>query len=254
MTEDLEFAIGLARNAGDIMREKFVLGINKEWKEDLTPVTAADIEINELVMQAVQEKYPSYSFIGEEGSREIESEYTWVCDPIDGTIPFSHGIPTFAFSLALIKNGESILGVIYDPLCDRLLHAEKDAGSFLNGDKISVSKDSKLQRTTYVEIGGYTILPKLQESVAQTGCQVLTHYSAVYAGLLVATGQLIGQVYKGDKPWDVAAIKIIVEEAGGKATDLKGGEQRYDRNVLGFVASNGLVHDEFLSLIRPLLL
>ncbi len=253
MSENLTFAINLARQAGKIMKQNFSLGMKKEWKDDSQPLTVTDTEINALVLRAVQEKYPTYSFIGEEGSRLIESEYTWVCDPVDGTIPFSHGFPTFVFSLALVKNGESILGIIYDPMCDRLLHAEKGTGAFLNGKKISVSKKAKLGGGMFVEIGGYSKLPKLQETVASTGCRILTFYSCVYAGMLVASGELVGQVYKSNEPYDAAAVKIVVEEAGGKVTNLRGGEQRYDKKINGFIASNGLIHQELVDFIRPML-
>ncbi|MDO8552650.1 MAG: inositol monophosphatase family protein [bacterium] len=254
MNETLEFAVGLAREAGEIMRQNFKLGMNKEWKvEDNSPVTETDIKINALVMNAVQKKYPTYSFVGEEGSRIIESEYTWVCDPIDGTIPFSHGYPTFVFSLALTRNGESILGVIYDPIMDRLLHAEKGKGAFLNGSKISVSKDTQFTKRLFIETGGNSMLPSLENVLANEGCRTVSFYSCVYAAMLIASGQLAAGVYKADRPWDAAAVKIIVEEAGGKVTDLEGKEQRYDQKINGFIASNGRVHQQLVDLIRPLL-
>jgi len=246
----LDFAISMAREAGALMKQNFSLGMKKEWKDDHTPLTATDTKINALVLEAVQSTYPSHSFVGEEGSNVIESEYTWVCDPVDGTVPFSHGWPTFVFSLALTQNGESILGVIYDPICDRLLHAEKGGGAFLNGTKIHVSQDAQLGKTTFV---GFSKLPHLQEVLMADGCRVPTFFSCVYAGMLIATGELVGQIYKYDKPWDGAAVKVLVEEAGGKVTDLEGKEQRYDKEINGFVASNGLVHQRLIDLIRPLL-
>lgn len=249
----LDFATSLAQKAGTLMRENFSLGMKKEWKEDTTPVTATDTKINEMVLKACEANYPQYSFIGEEGSRLIESEYSWVCDPIDGTMPFSYGWPTFAFSLALTRKGESILGVIYDPICDRLLHAEKGTGTFLNGKKIRVSEAPKLDLTTFVETTGSRNFPMLQDRLIAAGCRVLGLYSCVYGGMLVAAGELVGCIYKYDKPWDAAAVKIIVEEAGGKVTDLKGVEQRYDATINGFIASNGVVHQELIELIQPLL-
>ncbi len=252
--EATDFAISLAREAGALMKKNFSLGMKKEWKADSTPLTATDTEINARVLNALQEKYPSHSFMGEEGSRVIEGEYAWVCDPIDGTMPFSHGWPTFVFSLALTKDGESILGVIYDPICDRILYAEKGKGAFLNGVRISVSKEMSLGRTSFIETGGYSVLPDLQAVLAKnTTCRIFTLFSCVYAGMLVATGEIAGQIYKYDKPWDAAAVKIIVEEAGGKVTDLQGKDQRYDKIINGFVASNGLVHQELIETIASVL-
>ena len=253
MNDDLKFATGLARQAGKIMRQNFSLGMKKEWKEDSTPITVTDTEINALVLNAIQKKYPMHSFVGEEGSRLIESEYTWVCDPVDGTMPFSHGWPTFVFSLALTKNGESMLGVIYDPMMDRLLHAEKGKGAFLNGKKISVAKDPSLSRTSFISISSDIRLSSLRETLRAEGCHVPTLYSCVYTSMLVATGEFLAEIYAYNKPWDAASVKIIVEEAGGKVTDLKGEEQRYDKEINGFIASNGLVHQKLVDLIWPLL-
>ncbi|OGG60902.1 hypothetical protein A3C86_02775 [Candidatus Kaiserbacteria bacterium RIFCSPHIGHO2_02_FULL_49_16] len=253
MDESLDFAAGLAREAGEIMRQNFALGMKKEWKEDDSPITVTDIRINSLVLEAIQKKYPAHSFVGEEGSRIIESEYAWVCDPVDGTVPFSHGYPTFVFSLALTKNGESILGVIYDPIMDRLLHAEKGKGAFLNDGRIAVSKDVEFSKRMLIETGGYSKLPTLPKVLAAGGCRVFTLYSAVYAGMLVASGELAASIYKSGEPWDGAAVKIVVEEAGGKVTDLEGKEQRYDRATNGFIASNGAIHQKLVDLIRPLL-
>src|SRR3989344_2247668 len=207
MDESLDFAVGLAREAGEIMRQNFALGMKKEWKEDNSPITAIDIKINTLVLDAIQKKYPTHSFVGEEGSRIVESEYTWVCDPIDGTIPFSHGYPTFAFSLALVRNGEPILGVIYDPIMDRLLWAEKSTGAFLTGEKISVSSEKDFSGKYFVESNNLPKTAALREMLAERGAWIPTLYSCVYAGILVATGEFTASVYPYDKPWDAAAVK-----------------------------------------------
>lgn len=253
MNDDLEFAVGLAQEAGKIMKQNFSLGMKKEWKEDNTPLTATDTEINALVLRAVQENYPTHSFVGEEDSRVKESEYTWVCDPVDGTIPFSHGWPTFVFSLALTKNGESVLGVIYDPVGDRLLRAEKNKGAFLNDEKIAVSEYSSFSSKTLIEVAGEFRLLSIRNKLTAEGCYLPVFYSCVYAGMLVATGELLANIYEYDKPWDGAAVKIIVEEAGGEVTNLRGEEQRYDRPINGFIASNGAIHQKLVDMIRPLL-
>ena len=254
MTQELEFAVGLARQAGEIMRKNFSLGMKKEWKADDTPVTATDNEINTLVMRAIQEKYPTHSFVGEEGSRIIESEYTWVCDPVDGTVPFSQGWPTFAFSLALVKNGESVLGVIYDAMGDRLVTAEKGKGAYMNGAKVSVSQNADFDKKTLVDVSGTKDkLMSLREKLLLKGSRVPVLYSSVYAGMLVALGEFATTIHEHDKPWDAAAVKVIVEEAGGKVTDLAGNDQRYDGITNGFIASNGKIHEKLVELIRPML-
>jgi myo-inositol-1(or 4)-monophosphatase len=243
----LVFAEGLAREAGKIMRENFTLGMKKEWKSDNTPLTVTDTAINQLVIETISKAYPTHSVIGEEASNLKESEYAWVCDPVDGTIPFSHGFPTFAFSLALTKNGESIVGVMYDPIMDRLISAEKGKGAYLNGKKISVSSEKTITKQSFVELNTDDRMTSLRAYLHAKECYVPCLYSCVYAAMLVATGEFVAAIYPFDKTWDAAAVKIVIEEAGGKVTDLDGNDQRYDGKVNGFVASNGHVHDELIS-------
>ncbi|MBX9765127.1 inositol monophosphatase [Patescibacteria group bacterium] len=246
----LVFAEQLAKEAGAIIRQNFSLGMRREWKSDNTPLTATDIAINHLVLEAVEKEYPTHSFIGEEGSNLKESEYAWVCDPVDGTIPFSHGYPTFAFSLALTKNGESIVGVMYDPIMDRLISAEKGKGAHLNGQKISVSSEKMITKQSFVELNTDDRMTSLRAYLHAKECYVPTFYSCVYPAMLVATGEFAAAIYPYDKPWDAAAVKIVVEEAGGKVTDLDGNDQRYDGKINGFVASNGYVHDEVIRALK----
>src|SRR3990167_6073867 len=148
-----DFAINLAYKAGERMRKDFTLGMKKEWKKDKTPVTVTDTVINRMVIDAIEKEYPSHSILGEEENKMKESEYVWVCDPIDGTVPFAHGFPIFAFSLALVKNGAPILGVIYDPMLDRLVYAEKGKGAFLNSKPIKVSSFSSFSEKTIIDGG-----------------------------------------------------------------------------------------------------
>ena len=249
-----KFAIDLAKQAGEIMRKHFSDSITKEWKKDSTPVTVADKEINELVVQTVLKNYPDYGLLAEEGgSNYTNQEYVWVCDPIDGTLPYSHAIPASTFSLALVKDGDPILGILYDPFIDRTYFAEKGKGAELNGEKITVMNDSDLAgkvigtvtwpNAPYDFMGLYNELFKLD--VRPVNMVVTTYF-----GMLVASGQLIANIFHGDSPWDIAAQKILVEEAGGKVTDLEGNQQRYDKKTAGMLASNGLVHDQLLDIIK----
>jgi len=136
-----KFAIDLAKQAGKIMRANFALAMERKWKKDGSPVTETDLKINKLVIARVKKYFSGHGVLGEEESYHSEGkEYLWVCDPVDGTVPFSHGIPTFAFSLALVKNGKPILGVIYDAALDHLYVAEAGKGAHMNGRKIKVNK------------------------------------------------------------------------------------------------------------------
>jgi len=242
-----DFAIDLAYKAGERMRKDFTLGMKKEWKEDKTPVTVTDIFVNQLVIDSISKKFPEHSILAEEISNLKDSEHVWVCDPIDGTIPFSHGFPIFAFSLALVKDGKPILGVIYDPILDRLVYAEKDKGATLNGKPIKVSSASSFSERTIIDGGIQALgLLGLDEKIQKREVLTTRIYSCVYGGMLVALGEFIAEIYRYINPWDAAAVKIVVEEAGGKVTDLLGLEQRYDQEINGFIASNGRVHDELV--------
>lgn len=137
--EYLEFAKKLAYEAGDIMREYFQT-TDMVWKSDNTPVTQADTEINSRVIERIAAAYPEHSVIGEEESAVREgARYTWACDPVDGTMPYSHGLPISTFSLALCEDGKPVVGVVYDPFMDRLFWASVGGGAFCNDEAIHVN-------------------------------------------------------------------------------------------------------------------
>lgn len=245
-----DFAIGLARKAEKIMRANFKMGMKKQWKEDNSPLTVTDTLINKFVIESVDQSFPDHGILGEEGSKNPDREYLWVCDPIDGTAAFSHGYPLFVFSLALVVKGVSILGVIYDPFMDRIVVGEKGKGCVLNDSPIHVVEYEKVQKgilaNVETDVKFLPVMKKLNEKKA-----IVTKICcASYANMLVATGEMTANIYEWSKPWDAAAAKVIVEEAGGKFTDLDGKEQRYDRPINGFIASNGFIHDELVKICR----
>jgi len=258
MEEYKKFAKGFAKRAGEIMRESFVLGMSKEWKsKDNTPVTEANSKINKMLIEEVRAKWPKHSVMGEEESSIKEgSEYDWVCDPIDGTIPYSHGIPICMFSLALVKNGKSILGVAYDPFGERLFFASQGEGAYLNDKKISVSQAADFKgvagshemfKTARFDINKLAEHLNIQEDV-----KLMKLCSFVYPCCLVAAGELGFTIFPHTTPHDGAAVKIIVEEAGGRVSNLFGEEQRYDREIKGLIVSNGILHDKLVSLAKQM--
>ncbi len=249
------FALGLAQDAGAIIRKNFMLGMKKEWKTDDSPVTVTDLAINQMVIDAVKKEFPDHSILAEEGSDFSESsEYIWVCDPVDGTIPFSHGIPTCVFSLALTRNGESILGVVYDPFMDRMFFAEKGEGAFLNDKKTSVSSRDTIKNSLFGVCSGWKDaqfdFAGIVEALKGERARMTDVGSITYMGMLVAAGEFAATFFHGTKSHDTAALKVIVEEAGGKVTDLFGNEQRYDREIKGHIISNGILHDRLVQIAR----
>lgn len=249
----ITFATNLAKDAGAIMRENFTHGMNKTWKGDGTPLTVTDTTIDELLRTSVKSGFPEHGIISEEGSDVNRGcEHVWVCDPVDGTIPFSHGVPTAVFSLALVRDGKPILGVIYDPFMDRMFTAEQGKGTHLNTAPIHVSESDGFVQKIFGAVlwpGVVETLYPLIEAVVRRGAQHFNCGSIAYMGALVATGDLVSSAFIGTSPWDIAAVKVIVEEAGGKVTDIEGNEQRYDRPINGAIISNGKLHDEVVRMI-----
>ncbi|MBM3257235.1 MAG: inositol monophosphatase [Candidatus Liptonbacteria bacterium] len=254
MKDYKRFSIELAKEAGKIIKANFALGMKKEWKSDNTPLTETDTKINQLVLDAIQKNFPGHSVLAEEGSNLLEgSEYTWVCDPVDGTIPFSHGIPNCVFALALVKNGESILGIVYDPFLDHLFLAEKNKGATLNNEKIRVSTSASFE-STIIGIAlrkneKYNFFQVAEILESRKGWS-LNFGSIVYMDMLVANGEFAASIFGGENAHDSAASKIIVEEAGGTFTDIFGNDQRYDQKVKGHIASNGILHQEIIDIIK----
>jgi len=249
-----QFAVELAQTSGEIIKNNFVLGMKKEWKQDATPLTVTDTKINQMVIDAVKTHFPDHSVLAEEGDYFSKtSEYVWVCDPLDGTVPFSHGIPLCTFSLALTKNGQSILGVIYDPFMDRMFVAEQQKGATLNNEPIRVSERTMIKESL-VGIVYWKNAPfdfsHFTEVIRNEQAKIMVVASIAYMASLVACGEFVATLFPGDRPHDSAALKIIIEEAGGRVTDVYGNEQRYDRAIQGHIASNGILHDQFVELVR----
>lgn len=257
MEEYLQFAKKLANEAEEIALKYFSFETETTWKGDDTPLTIADTEINDLVIKRINENYPEHSIYGEEKSdRKEGSKYIWVCDPIDGTMAFSCGLPTFVFSIALVdqSNGLPILGLINDPVMKNMYWAYKDGGAYRNGKKILVPNSTTL-KNTYFNIAasgksiGFSNLP-LIKTLSEIKCAVMKFPSFIYGGIQVANGKYVGAVFFKEYGHDVAALKIITEEAGGKVTDLNGEERRYDEDGIGCVVSNGILHNQILEVVK----
>jgi fructose-1,6-bisphosphatase/inositol monophosphatase family enzyme len=261
MSEDdkkqyLEFAKKLAYEAGEIMRRYFGKNPDSEMKADDTIVTIADKEINSLVIQRIKENFPGHSVDGEEESFGEKNVNLWACDPIDGTNPFAMTLAVAVFSLAFVYDGAPKVGVVYDPFADRMFWAAEGTGAYLNGEKTYVSKQ-KLgpgARISYDQWSraDYDVLTPLAKMAQETGAYMLSPGSTTHASALVAQGDFVASVFPGTigKNVDIAAAKVIVEEAGGRVTDLFGNEQRYDGDIKGAITSNGVVHDELVRLLK----
>lgn len=253
--EELAFAKDLATHAGQIMRRYFrAEDIGTISKADNTPVTVADTAINDLVIQRVKQEFPEHGVIGEEDSFETKRDFVWVVDPIDGTMPFSLGIPISTFSLALVdrSDGQPVLGVAYDPYLDHLYSAVKGQGAHLNETPIHTLKKKTLKGTySYVSTGHSFKGGKVMEALREKEAWQFHLLSFVYAGTKVASADFACALMGYGSPWDAAAASIIVTEAGGVATDLRGKPRRFDEFCDGIVLSaNQAIHDQFIVMLN----
>ncbi len=255
--EYLDFAKEIAYQAGKIMLQYFHGENGASYKYDQTIVTKADTEINDYLIQRVKETFPTHSVDGEE-EQFGKSNYVWVCDPVDGTAMYARHIPVAVFSLALVIKGVSTVGVVYDPFTDQLYSAVKGKGAYKNDLPIHVND---IELDDMRSVSNFDMWPKSEynvfDSIRELGKK--TYFvgvgSVIRACMCVANGDFNLAIFPGTKHknCDIAAAKVIVEEAGGMVTDLFGNEQRYDESINGAIISNGKVHEEVLSVIQQLL-
>jgi myo-inositol-1(or 4)-monophosphatase len=240
----------IVRAAGALLVEHFNGQVTVEHKSESDPVTVADRESEALIVSQIRSRWPQHDVVGEEGSRvESGSEYCWFVDPLDGTANYAHGLPVFGISLAVQWKGERVAGVIYDPSRDELFAAEQGGGAYLNGTKIRVSSITKLNECLMAT--GFPIY-KRHENPNIYFCHQMslrTHGvrrsgSAALDLASIACGRLDGFWELNLKPWDTAAGVLIVEEAAGRVSNLRGGPFQLDGPET--LATNGLLHEELL--------
>lgn len=255
--EYLDFAKNIAIKAGEIMNKYFTEDNGATYKFDNTIVTTADKEINSYLIEQVKEKYPSHSVDGEE-EQFGNSNYVWVCDPIDGTAMYARYIPVAVFSLALVVDGTPLIGVVYDVFTNSLYTAIKGKGAYKNDKKISVNNYllDDMKSVAHYDMwpeSEYNIYPIIEELGRKS--YFISVGSIIRASMCVAEGNFTLALFPGTihKNCDIAAVKVIVEEAGGIVTDLFGNEQRYDKPINGSIISNKTVYNETLNTINKYL-
>lgn len=258
--KELKFAKSLAYESGEIMRRYFRSGqLATTQKQDLTPLTIADTQINDLVIERVKGEFPLYGVLGEEASYELQRELLWVVDPIDGTSPFSCGIPVSTFSIALVnrKDGQPYVSVTYDPYLDELMFATKSGGAFCGNNPLRTSQVKELAGQ-YVSQGSglWSHKPTVSIGDIVSGLNAadvrgFNFISAVYGARQVAKGNFVAGFLLYGSPWDSAAVSLLVSEAGGIASDIFGNQRRYDEFANGLLVScNETVHEKMLGILR----
>jgi histidinol-phosphatase len=247
----LQVALEAARSAAEVIRHYYREGVEVSLKHDATPVTRADVEAEEVIRRAITSAFPDHGFHGEEtGRRAEDAEYQWLVDPIDGTRSFVRGYPFFSTQIALLHQGQVVVGVSSAPAFDEMAWAERGLGAWLDGHRCRVSSIAHLEEAT-VSSGN---LRTLASGPRWTGWGEVVRrvarirgYGDFYHYHLLATGRIDAVIESDVNVLDVAALSLIVEEAGGRFTDLDGAT--LDTDIGSVLASNGRLHAAIAELL-----
>ncbi|HVM30558.1 MAG TPA: inositol monophosphatase family protein [Candidatus Limnocylindrales bacterium] len=251
----LPFVDRLLDSTDELLLEHFGRPVPTTLKADATPVTAADTAVEERLRAALAEALPGHGFLGEEmGVEAGTTEARWIIDPIDGTYNFARGIPIFATLVAYELEGELVLGAVSAPALGRRWSAVRGAGARLRFNRrerpINVSsvdrlEDAQLCHSSMRDLAEAGLLGGWQAMVARGGRD--RGFGDFWGHMMVAEGSAEAAVEYGVRAWDLAALKVIVSEAGGRLTDLEGGESWSGPGVL---TSNGRLHERLLTALR----
>ena len=246
-----------ATEAGAAVLKQFFNGkfkiSNKEGINNL--VTEADHAAEKAIFDVIRESFPDHYLLSEEAGEIVqESSYKWIIDPIDGTVNFANGIPICCVSIGLEQEGKIIMGAVYNPIMGEFFFAEKGYGATLNQTQLSVSLKTEVETSCLVTGFPYSYLDATNgpldvfDRLIRKGVPVRRLGSAAIDLCWVAAGRFDGFYEHKLNAWDSAAGYLIVEEAGGKVTDLKG--NTYNPYQPGIVATNGKIHDELVKWVN----
>jgi histidinol-phosphatase len=248
----LETAVKAARLSEEVILKYYSSDLKIEAKSDNSPVTIADKEAERIIRETIKERFPDHGFFGEEfGESQTASDCIWIIDPIDGTKNYTHGIPLFATQIALMYKNEVVVGVSNAPVLHELLSASKGEGTTLNGKDISVSKKQKLSEA-YLSFGSLNSFKKNNQS--ENLSDLIEHsYTArgfgdAWSYHLLAQGKIDAMIEASTKIWDIAAVSLIVEEAGGRVTDISG--NKITKDTTSIIATNNKIHEPVLNYFK----
>lgn len=252
-----EVAVEAALSAGETLIKKFGRIIHAAFKGERDLVTEADRMSEEVVVSTIRKAFPRHRICAEErgciGEGEVQDEFEWFIDPLDGTTNFAHGVPIFAVSVGLVSHGTLVLGVVYNPVAKELFVAQSGRGAFLNGIRIGVSKVSDIGRALLATGFPYDMSDRADNNLdnftrVATRAQGVRRLGVASIDLAyVACGRFDAFWEPGLAPWDVAAGVVLVREAGGAVTDYSGREPLLNSGQI--VASNGKVHGSLLQIL-----
>jgi histidinol-phosphatase len=245
-----ELAMETAHKAGQLALRYYEGELPVEWKADLSPVTAADRKAETLLRTTLLSAFPSDGFLGEEsGSAPGTSGFRWIIDPIDGTRSFVRGIPLWATLVGLEYQGQQIAGVAHAPALGHTYHALRGDGAYRDSRRIRVSDVADLAEAhLFYSSVSWFVKAGRQETFLELAARTQRQrgYGDFYGFVLVAQGSGDIMLEHGCHAWDLCAVKVIVEEAGGRLTDWRGEEDIFHPDV---VATNGRLHEPVLKLL-----
>lgn len=252
---ELHFARQFVHRAGQQIRQAIAEDYRIDTKDDGSPVTTIDHMVNHRFIDEVRARFPADAVLGEEASHPTGSARTWVIDPIDGTQQLILAIPVFMIAIALVHKGRPVVAVTHNPSTNETYWASIGAGAYRDGTRLSVSTHNGITNPATVCAAGAT--PSANGLNADTLLQVCVEpdfttaprrfpWPTVFTGCKIAEGAWDADLYSSHAPHDVAAVCLLVREAGGTVTDRLGSDQRYDGPVNGCAMSNGLIHDHLI--------
>ncbi|HYF05863.1 MAG TPA: inositol monophosphatase family protein [Patescibacteria group bacterium] len=250
--KELTFAKQVARAAGKLVLRGMKQGMKIKAKQGVFDiVTQYDSKTEKYIVGKIKKRFPGIGIYGEEDGRVGSKDTYWLIDPIDGTLPYSKGLPVFVVMMALVVKEEVVVGVIYDPSRRELFYAVRGEGAFLNGKRISVNSGTRL---TYSLGSGYfdfivnttSKRRDISKMLAELG--VLFFWYGGYGQAALACGRTDFYMNRGGGPWDFAPGALILKEAGAKVTDFLGKPYSVDSDEL--LAANPHVHKALLREIK----
>ena len=244
---ELTAALDAAAAAAQVIRSLYQKNLAVQIKSDRSPVTEADLRAEEAIHAVLAQRFPGYGFYGEEtGRHAMDAESIWLVDPIDGTKSFVRDCPFFSTQIALLRGGRLVLGVSSAPVYGELAWAERGAGAYLDGKHIRVSRTAQ-RAAAIVSTGNLKTLAQHPRRWAALGALIpqisrIRGYGDFVHYHLLARGALDVVVESDVNILDIAALTVIVEEAGGRFTDLDGGAVGLETTTV--LATNGLLHED----------
>lgn len=251
--KELDVAIAASREAGRVLMDHLGRLKDVRYKSRRDPVSEADRASEALIASIIKDRFPNHGFMAEEGAA-WDGDGLWIVDPLDGTVNFAHGYPCFCVSIAFTRGGETLVGVVHDPVRGETYTAENGDGAYMNGAALHVSETATLERALLVTGFPYDIEADAARIMGQFSAMSLAAQgirrdgSAALDLCYLASGKFDGYWELRLKPWDTAAGALILAEAGGVVTDFSG--NAFKPEMKEILATNGRIHGEMMEVLE----